>query len=109
MCSAAAHLFNGSHRSCHSSLNNPVQLLFSSVSYLFILSDSDRERLVLTYICCQRAVIIILIPLLLIITATSTVRLPRSTSTLRTALQGQKWRPDEGDVLCSRSHRSHSS
>lgn len=86
-------------------LSNLVRLLFSSVSYVFILSDSDHERLVLTYICSQRAIIIILI----IITAASTVDLPHLTSTLRTALQGQKWRSGEGDVLCSRSHRSHSS
>lgn len=85
-------------------LSNPVQLLFGSVSYVFILSNSDHERLVLTYICSQRAIIIIII-----ISAASTVDLPHLTSTLRTALQGQKWRSGEGDVLCSRSHRSHSS
>lgn len=34
------HQFHGPHKSCHSSLSNPVQLSFSSsVSYLFILSD----------------------------------------------------------------------
>lgn len=85
-------------------LSNPVQLLFGSVSYVFILSNSDHERLVLTYICSQRAIIKIII-----ISAASTVDLPHLTSTLRTALQGQKWRSGEGDVLCSRSHRSHSS
>lgn len=34
------HQFHGPHKSCHSSLRNPVQLSFSSsMSYLFILSD----------------------------------------------------------------------